>query len=74
MIFELVIRNFLVRKIGFHSRLFYFKFLKRENISSEQLIGKENENSEYSQDFYNAVVGSIVFAGLSILIAYIVFS
>jgi hypothetical protein len=74
MIFELVIRHFIVRTIGLHSRLFYFKIFKKENISLEQLIGKENENSGYTQDFYNAVVGSIVFAGFSILIAYLVFS
>ena len=74
MIFELVFRHFICRKIGLHSRLFYYKFLKRENITLEQLIGEKDEDSEYAQDFYNAVVGGIVFAGLSILIAYIVFS
>ncbi|MCB0745385.1 MAG: hypothetical protein KDC67_15870 [Ignavibacteriae bacterium] len=74
MIFELLFRHFIVRKVGLHSRLFYFKLLKKENTSIEQLIGKENENSYYIQDFYNAVVGIIVVIGLSTLIAYLVFS
>jgi hypothetical protein len=74
MIFELVIRHLIVRIIGLYSRFLFFKIFRKKNISLIDLSGKKGENSEYSQDFYNAIVGSIVFFIISILIAYLVFS
>ena len=74
MIFELLIRHLIVRTIGLYSRFFFFKVFRKKNIPLIDLAGEKGENSEYSQDFYNAIIGSVIFFIISILIAYLVFS
>jgi hypothetical protein len=70
---EIVFRGIIVRFFGIYTRCFFLNlFGKKTNL--EQLKGKKNTNSEYSQDFFNAIIGLGIFCLVSYLIAYIVFS
>lgn len=74
MIFELILRNKIVRFFGLYTRFFIFKFIIKSEVSINKLLGGKDEGNQYKQEVYNAIVGSFVFAFLSICIAYLVFS
>ena len=70
---EIIFRGIIVRFFGIYTRYFFFNLFGKKR-TLEQLKGKRNTNSEYSQDFFNALIGLFVFSLISYLIAYLVFS
>ncbi len=70
---EIVFRGIIVRFFGIYTR-YYFWNLFGKKFTLKQLKGKEDTNSQYSQDFLNAFVGLTIFCLLSYFIAYLVFS
>jgi len=70
---EVIFRGIIVRFLGLYTRFYTFNFFGKK-ISLEKLKGSKNTNSEYSQDFFNAIIGLGVFCLLSFFVAYIVYS
>jgi len=69
---DLILRRIIVRVLGLYTRYFFFYTIgKKKTI--KYLSGNTKElSTSLSQDFKNAIVGTISFVFLSIGIAYIV--
>jgi len=71
---EIIFRWLIVRILGVYTRYLFFKVFGKVKMIDQLSGNTKLKNNSYSQDFYNAVVGLIVFCLLSISIAYIIFS
>ena len=72
---EIVFRWLIVRIIGIYTRYYFFKFIGNKK-EMDQLNGDKSSKNDanFSQDFYNALVGLLVFCSISVGIACLVFS
>ena len=69
---EIIFRWLIVRVLGFYSRYLFFKLIGKDDAINN-LTGN-NEKTESTEDFYNVLVGILVFCLVSIIAAYLVFS
>jgi len=67
-IIEIIFQRIIIRFFGLYTRYFFFRLIgKKKNIV--YLSGDNNKFQEgLSQDFFNALVGIIVFSSLVVLI------
>lgn len=75
LLLEVIFRGIIVQTLGVYSRYYFFRLIgSKKSIS--YLTGSKNSSGSMSasQDFFNALVGLIVFCAVAVLIAYIVFS
>jgi hypothetical protein len=72
-IIELIFKVLITNLIGLYFRYFFFKLIGYEK-SLDYLSGNKDSNGGLSQGFFNGLIGVIIFALISVLIAYIVFS
>lgn len=70
LIFDLILRRFIIRFLGVRVRYLFLRLFDK-NLKFSTL--KENEANSFYFDFLNAIVGLIVFIGISFLLAYIFF-
>ncbi|ASB49254.1 hypothetical protein [Alkalitalea saponilacus] len=72
-LFELFLRRLIINGMGLYSRYIFFWLIGNKK-KIEFLSGKNKSSlaGNYSQGFYNAVIGIFVFAGLLFLIIFIV--
>jgi len=75
IIFELIIKNLIVNFFGLYSRYYFFKLIGNSKdikyLSGDKT--KYDSNDIVQQPIYNVIIGLVVFAGISILIAYLVY-
>lgn len=72
IIIELFFRRLIQHFIGLYSRYLFFKIIGKNKTLDE--LTTNNKSANYSQSFYNLIIGLIVFILLSVCIAYIVYS
>jgi len=71
IILEIIVGRFITRFLGQNVRYFILKIFNR-NIKYEDLSNSKQIYTEgLSQDFYNFIIGLLIFIPISILIAYI---
>ena len=67
----------IARFIGLNSRYFFFKLIgkpkSRRELSNEYVDSYNDFGDALKQDVMNALIGTIVFIGLSVLVVMIVF-
>lgn len=74
LFFEIIFRWLIVRIFGVYSRYIFFKIVGRPKTINQLMDDKKSKDNNFSQDFYNAFIGLIVFCLFSIGIAYLIFS
>lgn len=71
ILFEIIVVQFIIRFLGLRTRHLFFKTIGYEK-SIDQLKGKKSDfYNSVNNGFYNAIVGFMVFIGLSFGIAYL---
>ena len=71
---EIIFRWLIVRIFGVYSRYYFFKITGRSKTINQLMTNDKSKNYGFSQDFYNAFIGLIVFCFISIGIAFLIFS
>lgn len=71
-VFEIIFGRFIVRFLGIRTRYLILSMFNKK-LTIDQLKGEDKGNQSY-QDFYNAVIGLMIFCFLSIVIAYFFFT
>lgn len=76
-LFQIFFFRIVSRTVGLYSRFFFFKLLKKErsikSLSNEYGDMYKDFGNAVSQDFLNAIVGTIVVLSL-IVISFVIFS
>lgn len=71
---EIIFRWLIVRVFGVYTRFMFYKLTGKKRTIEQLLATDKSEENNFSEDFYNAFIGLIVFCAISVLIAYLVFS
>jgi hypothetical protein len=77
-IFAIVIFRTITRSIGHYARYIFFKIIGKKiswkSLSNESKDEYKDIGKALKQDFYNAVIGSIIFFILTLIIIAIIFN
>lgn len=73
ILFEIIITRFIIRFLGYNTRYYFFKIIDKNVTKSEFSSSEKEEGNGMYQDVMNALVGFIIFCGLAIGIAYLIF-
>ena len=77
-IFGILIVRTIIREIGKYARYFFFKLIGKKkrlrSLSNEAKDDYKDLGNALTQDFFNAVVGGILFFAIVLMIVAIVFS
>lgn len=71
---EVIFRGLIIRVFGVYYRYYYFIIIGKPKTIFQLSGNKEKVSTSFSQDFYNALIGLIVFCLLSIGIAFLIFT
>ena len=71
MIFDIIFRHIFSRILGLYTRYYFFKLFGM-NKSIAYLSGRRKEEEFYSQDFFNAFIGIVVFLILALIIFFVI--
>ncbi len=74
VLFDLIVRGFIIRFFGINTRYLFFKLIGK-SIDKESLSGdKANDNyNNFSQGLINFVVGIVSFSFISFIIVYLMY-
>lgn len=74
LIFELIIRRFIIEFLGVNFRYFCFALVgNKKNFSELRGYNSKGDMIRYSQHIYNIITGLILFVIISFSVVYMVF-